>query len=363
MLKSKTIGRSLLYTIPLALILLSLAVQSQSTGIKMLEGKINGAPYRIHIPEVWNKSLIMYAHGYGRNTVGNVSRFGGDLLCKQGYAVAYSGYADSGWAVESAIKDMEALRARAIIECGTPDHVYISGHSMGGCITVSLMELYPDHYDGGVSFCGAVDSSLRLWRDNIFRLRVLYDAYFPGLPGDAVTFPDGFTFKKTFLPHFNESAKDKEKMKKLLVAAKLPNANALKRLMYFSTGGIKDMIEHAGGNPFDTTDIDYGKDINDKVKRYKADAVALEYMKKYRMPTGKLKKPLLAVHNRNDNLVPLWTEMEYRERVKKAGCADNHSLRVIERRGHCAFSPQETLAAFADLIRWCEHDEKPLDRL
>ncbi|MBE7558601.1 alpha/beta fold hydrolase [bacterium] len=227
---------------------------------RTLEGDLSGAPYRIHAPTDWNGTLILYAHGYSNtNRLGPMFSAVGEGLAQRGFAVAYSGYADTGWAVASAIRDLEALRAHFEKEIGAASRTYVMGHSMGGCITVALLELHPEHYDGGLALCGAVDSSLKLWQENMLRLRVLYDAFFPGLPGDAVTFPNGFSYAATFLPHFARSVRDASAIEALLSAAQLPDASTFAGLMVFGTDGIKDLVEHAGGSPFDNTDTDYGE--------------------------------------------------------------------------------------------------------
>lgn len=330
---------------------------------RTLEGDLSGAPYRIHAPTDWNGTLILYAHGYSNtNRLGPMFSAVGEGLAQRGFAVAYSGYADTGWAVASAIRDLEALRAHFEKEIGAASRTYVMGHSMGGCITVALLELHPEHYDGGLALCGAVDSSLKLWQENMLRLRVLYDAFFPGLPGDAVTFPNGFSYAATFLPHFARSVRDASAIEALLSAAQLPDASTFAGLMVFGTDGIKDLVEHAGGSPFDNTDTDYGE-LAGKVRRYKADPKAKQYLEQYRTPTGNLSRPLLSLHNRTDYLVPLWTQMDYRARVAKAGKSENFVLQVVNRTGHCAINPEETMAALLELVRWVEHGERPLERL
>src|SRR5262249_5255593 len=78
-------------------------------------GAINGASFRIDIPENWNGGgLVVYCHGYNPSAV----KFGADqkispvlqVFIDQGYAVVQSGYAAGGWAVEQAATDTESLR-------------------------------------------------------------------------------------------------------------------------------------------------------------------------------------------------------------------------------------------------------------
>src|SRR2546430_16263276 len=66
---------------------------------KMETGEINGAKFRIDVPEKWNGGLVMYCHGYSPapgnfdNSKQNPMFEVFDVFLKQGYAVAQSGYA------------------------------------------------------------------------------------------------------------------------------------------------------------------------------------------------------------------------------------------------------------------------------
>ena len=73
-----------------------------------LSGDINGAPYRIVVPDNWNGTLLVYAHGYRDKAdhPGEVDDRSVELapspllvppLLAQGYALAGSAYKDNGW--------------------------------------------------------------------------------------------------------------------------------------------------------------------------------------------------------------------------------------------------------------------------
>src|SRR5438876_5750587 len=101
-------------------------------------GEINGAKFRIDIPENWNGGLVMYCHGYspvaGAYKEGKLPAFL-EVFTGQGYAVAQSGYAAGGWAIQEGIEDTEALRRYFATKYGQPKETYITGHSMGGFLT------------------------------------------------------------------------------------------------------------------------------------------------------------------------------------------------------------------------------------
>src|SRR5215212_3499547 len=86
-----------------------------------LSGEINGAPYRIRVPEVWNGTLLVFAHGYRDKAdhPGEIDNRNADVapsaaleapLLAQGFALAGTAYKDNGWAIEDAIQDVKNLR-------------------------------------------------------------------------------------------------------------------------------------------------------------------------------------------------------------------------------------------------------------
>src|ERR1041385_9442071 len=85
-----------------------------------LSGEIAGAPYRIRVPDVWNGTLLIFAHGYRDKAdhPGEVDNRNADVapsaaleapLLAQGFALAGTAYKDNGWAIEEAIQDVKNL--------------------------------------------------------------------------------------------------------------------------------------------------------------------------------------------------------------------------------------------------------------
>src|SRR3984893_15074866 len=76
-------------------------------------GDINGAKFRIDVAENWNGGLVIYCHGYsptpGSYKEGKLPP-GLAVFTDQGYALAESGYAAGGWAIQEALLDTETLR-------------------------------------------------------------------------------------------------------------------------------------------------------------------------------------------------------------------------------------------------------------
>jgi hypothetical protein len=97
-------------------------------------GEINGAKFRIDIPEKWSGELIVYCHGYsdvpGSYENSRVPFI--DIFTSQGYAFIQSGYAGGGCAIQEAVQDTEALRRYFIRTYAPPKETYVTGHSWAG---------------------------------------------------------------------------------------------------------------------------------------------------------------------------------------------------------------------------------------
>jgi pimeloyl-ACP methyl ester carboxylesterase len=148
--------------------------------------EIKGAHALITVPEPWNGSLFLYAHGYTSDErslapipdeIGQATPvlWPGLLgLVPDGYAWAITTFRSTGWDVKDAIKDVENLRRYFAKKHGKPKHTYLWGHSGGGMITAALIEYLPDTYDGAAPMCGTVAGGRRLWNSE-YDLRVLYE--------------------------------------------------------------------------------------------------------------------------------------------------------------------------------------------
>src|SRR5437879_3848887 len=108
-------------------------------------GEINGAKFRIDVPENWNRGLVVYCRGYSDSpgTYENKPNPFIDIFTNQGYAFIQSGYAAGGWAIQEAVEDTEALRRYFIRKYGVPKETFVTGHSIGGCRTMALMDSFP----------------------------------------------------------------------------------------------------------------------------------------------------------------------------------------------------------------------------
>ncbi|WP_047492410.1 peptidase [Terriglobus sp. TAA 43] len=336
-------------------------------------GVLGRAEYRIDIPASWNRSLVVFYHGYSESPFR--FRLDGSIgaqpeqMYRRGFAVIQSGYSETGWALQAGYGDTESLRRYFVKKYGTPRETFAAGGSMGGALTMITMELNSKNtYTGGLNLCGAVGPSY-VHLDRRFATRAAFDFYFPGLMGPLDPVP----------PNFEESEALRQKVLTAL-RAKPDAALAMRELMqlhsdvevaraigYF-TYVIGDLQRKAGGNPFDnrnwiytgtsvTTATDYA--LNDGVRRYAPDKPARDYLMAHYWPSGRLTKPMLALHTIYDPLIPANSLTLYASEVAHAGFADNLVQQYVHREGHCTFTPDEVGHAFDELLTWVHSGKAP----
>lgn len=331
-------------------------------------GAINGAEYRIDIPDGWNGVLVMYCHGYdpkpSKASTGAPNAIIAAFL-KEGYAMAQSGYAAGGWAIQEAMQDTEALRRHFVTKHGKPKETYVMGHSMGGFLTMMHMERLPSIYDGGLALCGPLQSAAKFMEDRAFGLRVVFDYYFPDALPSPVKVPSDYAMSKDLTVRLMKLLESKpDAAARVRQWSGIKTDNELAGTLSFFTYILKDLQERAGGNPFDNRSIIYdgsGDDdaLNDGVKRYAADSKAADYVRTWATPTGRLIRPMLAIHTTYDVLIPPSVPSAYVELAENAGSSAMFVQQYVKRPGHCTFTPDETIAGFKAVRSWAQGGAAP----
>jgi pimeloyl-ACP methyl ester carboxylesterase len=327
-------------------------------------GVINGAPYYIEIPAQWNKGLVMYAHGYAvasdtpRSQEYMPPKTLRDVFLARGFAFAASDYSAQGWAVKEAIEDIEALRRFFVAKHGAPAETYITGHSMGGHITMAIIERYPEAYQGAMPMCGPLGAAVDFLNTGLFDMLVTFEALFPGTIGSPYE-PSAETANKVRAA----VAADPERASKFAqrygrTVAQLPGALGL---FHQIAGELKT---RAGGEPFDNRNhiyIGFGDDaaFNRSVKRYTASPSARDYVRQYATPTGRISDPMLTIHTTSDSLVLGNDVTAYEVPAAIAGNSDRFVARFVEANGHCNFTPGQTGNAFDALLAWARDGKRP----
>ncbi|HSK97165.1 MAG TPA: hypothetical protein VK891_11155, partial [Euzebyales bacterium] len=75
--------------------------------------------------------------------------------------------------------------------------------------------------------------------------------------------------------------------------------------------------------------------------------------------TGRIRVPVLALHNLGDLFVPFSNEIDYARDVARRGRSALLVQRAIRGVGHCEFTPTEMVTAFDDLVAWVRDGTRP----
>jgi pimeloyl-ACP methyl ester carboxylesterase len=336
-------------------------------------GLLDGAAYRIDIPEDWNHSLVVFYHGYAEHpaTFHIAERLIGQQqpFFDRHFAVVQSAYSQTGWALQQAYPETEALRRYFIKKYGQPHDTYAVGFSMGGLLTSITLELNPKPYAGGLDVCGPVGPTFEAF-ERRFALRAAFDHYFPDLLPPLLATP----------PVFDDTPALHDKLLAAL-RAEPTAAAALRNLMGLHTDAdvahdigyftyvVGDMQRRAGGNPFDNRNYIYTGtnpanaaadfELNDKVRRYAASPQARQYMLRHYTPNGRLGRPMLAVHTVYDPIVPASSLSLYNHMVEAAGAEQNLVQQYVNREGHCNITEEQIGMAFDELQHWTHGGARP----
>jgi pimeloyl-ACP methyl ester carboxylesterase len=330
------------------------------------EGEFNGAAFRIDIPENWNGGLVMYAHGY--TPVSREPEFN-EMMVKvandQGLAIAQSKYSRQGWAAREGTLETESLRRYFVRHYGRTSPTIIAGHSQGAAITYKTIERYREAYDGALPMCGTAEPSLDFMKVRIFDMRLLFDYFFPGLPGSVVDFPDGeATMSKTFM---KAQAMINEKPEEAAVFARLvelPGPDSIPGVIAFWSEILRELQIRTGGNAFNNLDTIYiGSEddatLNREIPRYASDPESVRYLGAWVTNTGRIDDPVLSMHTLVDQLIPADRPDTYKQLTQIMGTDEFYSQVYVDRVGHCNFTEEETAEALRLLLHWIESGERP----
>ncbi|HEX6219737.1 MAG TPA: hypothetical protein VF115_01445 [Acidimicrobiia bacterium] len=359
-------------------------------------GVHKGAGYRIEVPDDWNGSLVMWAHGFRGTglelTVGNHPLR--DFLIPNGYAWAASSYTRNDYDITVGVQDTHAVAMRFNGIVGQPDRIYLTGASMGGHITAVSIEQYPSFYDGAMPFCGVLgdfelfdffldfnvaaqqlgtgDSSFRVGPDyltvTVPEIKSALEAFPGGWPNMLNT--DGTNLKNlTELrsggerPNFDEA---------WFFWNTVPSFQTGPGNFLFDLGASDGTLSRSPGVAVDNSDVVYQFDtnqalspaeqaFNDGVVRVETDRQARAGNGLAQVPKveGDPSVPVLSLHNLGDLFVPFHNEVIYGNEAAANGKSDLVVQRAIRGVSHCDFTAFELVTAFVDLVTWVESGVKP----
>ncbi len=336
-------------------------------------GLLSGAAYRIDIPMHWNHALVVFYHGYALRPVSFhiAAQLAGQQapFFERHYAVIQSAYSRTGWALQQAYPETEALRRYFVKKYGQPSETFVAGDSMGGQLVAVTLEINPKPYLGGFDLCGSVGPTYVNFNRR-FAMRAAFDVYFPGVMPRLVPVPSNFDDtiedRDKVLDALRDDPEDAMYLRNL---TGLHTDAELAHDIAYWTFVVKDMQQRSGGNPFDNRNVIYagtnpltpGDDfeLNAKVKRYAASAQARAYLVRHYTPSGRLGRPMLALHTIYDPIVPTSQLALYQDEVQAAGAGQNLVQQIVDREGHCNFTQDEIGDAFDEMVHWANGGPRP----
>jgi pimeloyl-ACP methyl ester carboxylesterase len=348
---------------------------------EVINGSVDGSFYRVVRPTNWNGRLVLYAHGFVPSGAPIELPPEGSLLTSllvpQGFAVAYSSFAENGWAIRDGAQRTHQLLGIFSARLGRPARVYITGVSMGGLIAIKLSETYPAIYAGALPI-GAVAGGPRRQFDYEANVWTLFDFLYPGvLPGDAANVPPGIDVTETIvLPALAAMEADPTGALMMAQIDQIPMPFAtpdelvesiLTALAYYAIEFTDLNYRTHRQGFFDNIDTQYTgalppeqlQAINVGVERLAASPSALAYLEHFYNPSGALRIPTLTLATSRDPVVPGFHQIAYRDAVATAGASAFLVQREINRYGHLTFTPGELARAFNDLVLWVEFGIRP----
>jgi pimeloyl-ACP methyl ester carboxylesterase len=368
--------------------------------------------YLIEVPSAWNGTLVLYSHGYSFGPpfgapAPQAAEDAGDpithdWLLANGYAIAGSSYASTGWALQQAFQDQIAVLDVFKSKGYNATRTIAWGHSLGGMITAGLVQLFPDRFTGALPMCGVVAGGPGVWNQGLDSEFAFLTLQAPGaFKLSGFTAGDVFTNFGKASAAFNAAQATPQGQARIALSAALADvpgwfnpaspqpaatdyaAQEVNQLawdnnpdLFFGFFGRYELELRAGGNFSWNTGVDYREQLSHSVDRAEVEALyktagldlnkdldtlndtprisaepgPVAYVTKYITYNGDLDMPVLTMHTTGDGLVEVTDENAYASVVRSAG--DNSMLRevFVHRAGHCAFSPAETITAFQTLI-------------
>jgi Tannase-like family of unknown function (DUF6351) len=374
-----------------------------SDDIRVFEGELQGAPFRVEVPAAWNGTLLLWSHPpiYRPEQIELASDpLTNQWLLDHGYAVAASNYRPPArFAFTEPMHDQLALLDWIDAHLGRPRHTIAWGPSGGALQSVLLAERHPDRFDGVAPLCGvlgSVGAHMNQTLDFSFAVKTLLA---PGSDLELVHIGDPAATAATATRIIQAALGTPAGRARLALANALADvpgwARALQpppttvvgqiqeqalydQLVYvgFWTDRRQGLEQEAGGNPSWNTGVDYhrqlvrssqrrlvkqayrdaGLDLRADLARLAAgprispDARAVGWLARF-TPSGRTPAPVAALHATGDGAAVPEHERWYAEQVHRAGDPPMLRQLFVQRGGHCSFTASEVIVTLQVLLQ------------
>lgn len=388
-------------------------------GRRTYTGTIDGAEYRVEMPEAWNGTLVLYSHGYWPTSfpapplaLANSPETETWLL-DHGYALAGSNFQGvSGFQVPRGQQDQLALLDWFGENVGQPERAISTGQSMGGSIAVNLAERHPERFDGVLTVCAGYDPQ-NTWNAGLDVTYAVQTLLLPGSDIDLVRPVDAAQAQAdtaVLAAAATTALETEEGRARLALVASMANitgwwsalaprptdpeevirqqANWIVNAYVSGFAGPTarlDLEDKVGGNPSSNEGIDYRRQLlrsgqtRQVVEAYRAagldlgadldalnggnriaaDPAAVDHMFDTSVPQGNLTVPMVSLHSVGDGGAPPDQERWYAGQVRRHGGPDLTRQLYVDRGQHCSTSAADEIVALQTLERRLDQGHWP----
>lgn len=347
-----------------------------------------GAHVLIAVPAGWNGHLVLHAHGgpllgapRPERAVEDLQRWA--VTVKAGYAWAGSTFAQGGVQVRAAGDDTERLRQMFVAHVAQPKRTLLHGQSWGASVAAKLAERANTPYDGVLLTSGVLAGGSRSY-DFRLDLRVVYQhlcrnhprpdepAYplWMGLPaGSTLTAADLAQRSRDCLglglPAGQRSAEQAARLKTLTEVIRIPERSVQSHLNWATFHFADIAHQRSGGQPvFGNARVRYSGSADDAalnaaVLRYSPDPEALRRFAEDTDPTGRIQRPVLTVHGRQDAVAFAELSGEFGRTMARAGQGERLVQTWTDHAEHSYMADPVYVALLEALLAWVEQGRKP----
>jgi pimeloyl-ACP methyl ester carboxylesterase len=365
----------------------------------------DGATYKIQCPAgTWNGTLWLYSHGYVVPGSANPAQDVGDpltgaWLLGHGYALAGSSYASTGWAIQQALPDQVNTLNVFDQTYGKPRTTIAWGHSLGGIITAGLIQDYPNLFDAALPMCGVLSGGVATWNTALDAAFAFQQLIAPKIQVVNIANPTAnLEAGEAAVAAAQKTAAGQARLALVAALDDTPGwftplspepaatdyaAQEQNQYLWdtevtfpFVLAFRAELEARAGGNVSWNTGVNYFADLAksadlrevtalyqaaglsltkdlqtlNSAPRVSAKPSAVAYLAKYISFNGSISIPVLSMHTTGDGLVVPENEQAYRSVVDRDGNGNLLRQIFVNRAGHCAFTPAETITAAQTLL-------------
>jgi pimeloyl-ACP methyl ester carboxylesterase len=412
------IKHAMLFSAIVAVLVLSVAISShaQSNVITKTGALGDGATYLMQVPYNWNGTLFLYSHGYVEPGTANPAMDVGDpdtgaFLLANGFALAGSSYATTGWAIHEALTDQIATLDLFDTMFRHPTAIIAWGHSLGGIITAGLIQRNPKRFTAAQPMCGVLSGGVATWNtalDAEFAFKTLLAPTSKLQLVDIANPTANFELAEGILAAAQATPQGRARIALGAALGDTPGwftpttpepsptdfaSQEANQFLWdqqidfpFVFAFRAELEARAGGNVSWNTGVDYREqlaksvdrdevwalyqtaglsleadlDTLNRAARISANPKAVNYLEQNIIFDGQIDIPVLTMHTKGDGLVVVQNETAYKDVVDRVD--DNSRLlhqTFVDRAGHCAFTPAETVAAVETLLKRVETGRWP----